>query len=130
MQSSRPMKQTACDFRALEEEHPANRMPISYYEEAQRVWQVVRHKARLVVKGLKQKFGCDFFETYSSVANVNSIRVVLSVVVANGYQIEHLDPDTSFLKSDLKEEVYMELPKELSIFKHDVQARQGLLWSN
>ncbi|KAG2849693.1 hypothetical protein PC113_g17343 [Phytophthora cactorum] len=47
--------------------------------------RVARYKARLVAKGFKQKFGVDFFETYSPVANMNSIRVVLSVVVAKTY---------------------------------------------
>ncbi|KAE9098337.1 hypothetical protein PF010_g15598 [Phytophthora fragariae] len=47
--------------------------------------RVVRFKAQLVAKGIKQKFGVDFFETYSPVANMNSIRVVLSVLVAKSY---------------------------------------------
>ncbi|KAG2880370.1 Retrovirus-related Pol polyprotein from transposon TNT 1-94 [Phytophthora cactorum] len=72
--------------------------------------RVVRYKARLVAKGFKQKFGVDFFETYSPVANMNSIRVVLSVVVAKTYVTEQLDVDTAFLNSDLKERVYMEVP--------------------
>ncbi|KAE8880335.1 Retrovirus-related Pol polyprotein from transposon TNT 1-94 [Phytophthora fragariae] len=72
--------------------------------------RVVRYKARLVAKGFKQKFGVDFFETYSPVANMNSIRVVLSVVVAEAYVTEQLDADTAFLNSDLKEQVSMEVP--------------------
>lgn len=74
---------------------------------------MVRYKARLVAKGFKQKYGVDFFETYSPVANMNSIRVVLSAVVAKGYVTEQLDVDTAFLSSDLKEEVYMEVPHGL-----------------
>ncbi|KAE9004319.1 hypothetical protein PR002_g17101 [Phytophthora rubi] len=72
--------------------------------------QAVRYKARLVAKDFKQKFGVDFFETYSPVANMNSIRVVLSVVVATAYVTEQLDADTVFLNSDLKEQVFMEVP--------------------
>ncbi|CEG38750.1 gag-pol polyprotein [Plasmopara halstedii] len=40
---------------------------------------VVRYKARLVAKGFKQNHGVDFFETYSPVANMNSIRIILAV---------------------------------------------------
>ncbi|OWZ11228.1 reverse transcriptase [Phytophthora megakarya] len=40
---------------------------------------------------------------------MNSIRVVLSVVVALEYVTERLDADTAFLNSDLKERVYMEV---------------------
>ncbi|ETP08782.1 hypothetical protein F441_15296 [Phytophthora nicotianae CJ01A1] len=45
-------------------------------------------------------FGVDFFETYSPVANMNSIRVVLAVVVAKAYVTEQLDADTAFLQLD------------------------------
>ncbi|KAE8963868.1 hypothetical protein PF011_g28877 [Phytophthora fragariae] len=68
--------------------------------------RVVRYKARLVAKGFKQ----NFFETYSPVANMNSIRVVMSVVVAKAYVTEQMDADTAFLNSDLKEQVFMEVP--------------------
>uniref|UniRef100_H3H4S2 Reverse transcriptase Ty1/copia-type domain-containing protein n=1 Tax=Phytophthora ramorum TaxID=164328 RepID=H3H4S2_PHYRM len=60
--------------------------------------------ARLVANGFKQKFGVNFFETYSPVVNINTIRVVLPVVVA-----KQLDVDTAFLNSGLKEKVFMEV---------------------
>ncbi|KAE8974324.1 hypothetical protein PR002_g25946 [Phytophthora rubi] len=41
---------------------------------------------------------------------MNSIRVVLSVVVAKAYVTEQLDADTAFLNSDLKEQVFTEVP--------------------
>ncbi|KAE9184919.1 hypothetical protein PF002_g26302 [Phytophthora fragariae] len=72
--------------------------------------RVVRYKARLVAKGFKQKYGIDFFETYSPVANMNSIRVVISVCAAYEYRMEQLDTDTAFLNSELKNRVYMEVP--------------------
>ncbi|KAG2905207.1 hypothetical protein PC114_g11610 [Phytophthora cactorum] len=56
-------------------------------------------------KKLKQKFGVDFFETYSPVANMNSIRVVLPVCVVVAYLMEQLDADTAFLNSDLTDRV-------------------------
>ena len=40
---------------------------------------------------------------------MNSIRVVLSVVVAKAYVTQQLDADTAFLNSDLKEQVFMEV---------------------
>ncbi|GMF35814.1 unnamed protein product [Phytophthora fragariaefolia] len=71
--------------------------------------RVIRYKARLVAKGFKQQFGVDFFETYSPVANMNSIRVVLAVCVADAYVMEQLDADTAFLNSDLVDRVYMKV---------------------
>ena len=72
--------------------------------------RVIRYKARLVAKGFKQKYGVDFFETYSPVANMNSIRVVLAMCVALQYVMEQLDVDTAFLNSKLMDRVYMEIP--------------------
>lgn len=72
--------------------------------------RVIRYKARLVAKGFKQKFGIDFFETYSPVANMNSILVVLAVSLTYGYVMEQLDADTAFLNSVLVDLVYMEAP--------------------
>lgn len=71
---------------------------------------VVRYKARLVAKGFKQKYGVDFFETYSPVANMNSIRVVLAVCAVLSYKMEQLDVDTAFLNSVLSDRVHMEVP--------------------
>ncbi|GMF20880.1 unnamed protein product [Phytophthora fragariaefolia] len=76
--------------------------------------RVVWYKARLVAKVFKQKFGVDFFEAYSPVANMNSIRVALSVVVAKGYVTDQLDADKAFLNSDLKEQVFMEVPHDIT----------------
>nr|CAI72292.1 putative polyprotein [Phytophthora infestans] len=72
--------------------------------------RVIRYKARLVAQGFKQKFGIDFFETYSPVANMNSIRAVLAVCVTCGYIMEQLDADTAFLNSCLVNLVYMDVP--------------------
>ena len=71
--------------------------------------QVVRYKAWLLAKGFEQKFGVEFFENYSPVANMNSTRVVLSVV-GKAYVTQQLDADTVFLNSELKEQVFMEVP--------------------
>jgi hypothetical protein len=40
---------------------------------------IEKYKVRLVVKGYSQKEGEDFFDTYSLVAQLTTIRVLLSV---------------------------------------------------
>ncbi|KAJ8554708.1 hypothetical protein ON010_g9775 [Phytophthora cinnamomi] len=74
------------------------------------IGRVIRYQAQLVAKGFKQKYGGDCFETYFPVVNMNSIRVVLAVCMADGYVMEQLDADTAFLNSDLTVRVYMEVP--------------------
>ena len=38
-----------------------------------------KYKPRLVIKGYKQKEGLDYFDTYSPVMRINSIRMVLAI---------------------------------------------------
>ena len=57
-----------------------------------------------------ERIGVDFFENYSPVASMNSIRVVLDVYVAKRYIIAQLDADMAFLNSDIKEGAYMQVP--------------------
>ncbi|GJW85916.1 GATA transcription factor 9-like protein [Tanacetum coccineum] len=43
-----------------------------------------KYKARLVVKGFRQREGLDFFDTYLPVTRITSIRMPAYIGVANG----------------------------------------------
>lgn len=77
--------------------------------------EVTRWKARLVALGFLQMYGVDFFETYAVVANMNSLRILLSVCCAFGLVIEQLDVDTAYLNAKLEEEIYIKIPQGLNI---------------
>ena len=49
--------------------------------------QIETYKGRLVAKGFKQKQGIDYDETFSSVAMLKSIWILLAVVIYYDYKI-------------------------------------------
>ena len=69
-----------------------------------------KYKARLVAKGYSQVEGIDFGEIFSLVAKINSIRFILSIIVAFDLEVEQMDVKTTFLHGDPKEEIYMKHP--------------------
>lgn len=62
-----------------------------------------RYKAKLVAKGLSQKEGLDYTDTYAPVAKFDSISTILTVVVGNDYDMCQFDIKTAFLHVDLSE---------------------------
>jgi hypothetical protein len=69
-----------------------------------------KYKARLVSKGYTQKEGEDFFDTYSLVARLNTIHVLLSLAASHGLLIHQIDIKKTFLNGELEEEIYMPQP--------------------
>ena len=72
--------------------------------------RVDRLKARLVVKGYTQIYGSDYHDTFSSVAKMASVRLLLSMVAMSSLPLYQLDIKNVFFHGDLAKEVYMEQP--------------------
>ena len=66
-----------------------------------------KYKARLVIKGYKQTKDLDYFDTYSPMTRINSIRMVLAIATLRNLEVHQMDVE-------LDEEIYMEQPKGFS----------------
>ena len=75
---------------------------------------IEKYKARLVIKGYKQREGLDYFDTYSPVTRINSIRMILAIATLRNLEVHQMDVKTAFLNGDLNEEIYMEQPEGFS----------------
>jgi hypothetical protein len=51
----------------------------------------IRYKARLVIKGHKQKEGIDYDETYAPVSKMATFRLVLALAAQYGWDVDHMD---------------------------------------
>ena len=94
-----------------------------------------KHKARFVAKKFHQTPGVDFSITYSPVIKPATIRVVLTLTIAQGWEIRQLDINNAFLNRYLQEDVFMSQPegfiyptKPHHIFKPR-KALYGLKWA-
>ena len=77
--------------------------------------QVKQYKARLVVKGYEQVHGIDYDETYSPVARLTSVRLVLALSAKLGMPVHQMDVDTAFLNAGLDEDVYIVPPDGMPV---------------
>nr|GEY03509.1 retrotransposon protein, putative, Ty1-copia subclass [Tanacetum cinerariifolium] len=69
------------------------------------------YKARLVAKGCTQTPGISYKETFSLVADIRAIRILIAITAYYDYEIWQMDVKTAFLNGYLNEEVYMEQPE-------------------
>ncbi len=71
---------------------------------------VNRYKERLVAKGYAQTYGIDYEKTYSLVARMTIVKVIIAMAIIKGWSLHQMDVNNVFLHGDLQKEVYMEEP--------------------
>ena len=84
---------------------------------------IAKHKARIVAQGFSQIPGQDYNETYASTAHFTTFRSLLSLAAHEDWEIHQFDVNGAYLKGELEEEIYMEIP-----FGVDLDGREGMVW--
>ena len=60
-------------------------------------WPIEKFKAKVVVIGCKQVKGVDFFNTYSSISKVDTIRVLIALACIFNLEIHQMNVKAIFL---------------------------------
>ena len=61
----------------------------------------VKYKARLVAKGYSQVQGVDYTKTFSPVAKMDLIRLVLAIAASKGWKVHHMGVKSALLHGEL-----------------------------
>ncbi|WVZ70731.1 hypothetical protein U9M48_019374 [Paspalum notatum var. saurae] len=69
------------------------------------------YKSRLVAKGFRQIQGVDYDETFSPIAMLKFIRILLAVAAYHDYEVWQMDVKMAFLNGNLSEDVHMTQPE-------------------
>ena len=73
--------------------------------------EVIKRKARLVVKGYSQRKGIDYEEVFSPVVRFETIRLLIALATQKEWEIHHLDVKSAFLNWEIKEVIHVKQPE-------------------
>jgi hypothetical protein len=62
---------------------------------------VSKHKARLVVKGYAQRHDINYDEVFTSVAQLDSVCLLITLVVNEGWEAHHMNVKLAFLNGGM-----------------------------
>ena len=64
-----------------------------------------------MAKGFAQKYGIDYEKTFAPMAKMPTIRIILSLSIAQGWKVFQLDVNSAFFNGDLDVKIYMNQPE-------------------
>lgn len=83
----------------------------------------IKFKARLVIRGFKDKNIYELKETYAPVSRLPLVRSVISIINKFNLMTCQLDVKTAFLNGKIDEEIYMEIPDGVQVSQKDRESK-------
>lgn len=71
---------------------------------------IVKYKARWVVKGYKQVLGIDYEETFSTTCRPESYRIIFILAIHHQWHLKQYDVKNAFIHAKIDKEIYVEQP--------------------
>ena len=81
--------------------------------------ELLKHKARLCAHGGMQKWGENYWETYSPVVNMLTVRLILLICKIHKLHSKSIDFVLAFPQADLEEDIWMEIPLGVAVKSKD-----------
>ncbi len=75
-----------------------------------------KHKARLCAHGGMQQWGENYWETYSPVVNMLSVRLLLAIAHIHGLETKSIDFVLAFPQAEIDIDIWMEIPDGMEPF--------------
>ncbi|GJS59583.1 retrovirus-related pol polyprotein from transposon TNT 1-94 [Tanacetum coccineum] len=72
---------------------------------------VLKNKARLVAQGFRQEEGIEFKESFTPIARIEAISILVANTANKNMTIYQMDVKMAFLNGELMEEVYVSKPE-------------------
>ncbi len=72
---------------------------------------------RLVARGFSQQYGFNYFDTFSLVVRLESLRILLAIGALDDFEIHQMDIVSAYLIGKLEAEVYLAALEGLDIPK-------------
>ncbi|KAI0991283.1 hypothetical protein K3495_g16904, partial [Podosphaera aphanis] len=95
-------------------ELPKNKVPLRgrwvYKLKTDLNGEIIKYKARWVVKGFNQVPGADYSETFSSTCRPESYRIIFMLAIHNNWSLNQYDVKNAFIHAKIDHDIYVEQP--------------------